>query len=85
MALDVWLVAAIALVLGLVPCGIVCFRSSPSERLVALELGGTIDTLVLLLLAESFNYDPFFDLSVAVALLTLAGGLVFAHFLERWV
>ncbi|MDQ4058174.1 MAG: monovalent cation/H+ antiporter complex subunit F [Actinomycetota bacterium] len=85
MDVDVWLVAAIGLVLGLVPCGVVCFRSSPSERLVALELGGTLYALVLLLLAEAFNYDPFFDLSVTVALLTLAGGLVFAHFLERWV
>lgn len=86
MAVNVWLLAATVLFLGAIPCGIVCFRShSPADRLVALELGGTVDTLALLLLAEAFHYDPFFDLSVAIALLTLAGGLVFAHFLERWV
>lgn len=86
MAVNVWLIASTVLLLGLVPCGIVCFRSdSPVSRLVALELGGTIDTLVLLLLAEAFHYPPLFDLSVAIALLTLAGALVFAHFMERWV
>jgi multisubunit Na+/H+ antiporter MnhF subunit len=86
MAVNVWLIAAGALLLGTIPCGIVCFRSpNPVARLVALELSGTIDTLVLLLLAQAFHYAPLFDLSVAVALLTLSGGLVFAHFLERWV
>jgi multisubunit Na+/H+ antiporter MnhF subunit len=85
-AVNVWLIAATVLFVGVIPCGVVCFRSrSPAERLVALELGGTIDTLVLLLLAQAFHYDPFFDLAVAIALLTLAGALAFAHFLERWV
>jgi multisubunit Na+/H+ antiporter MnhF subunit len=83
---NTWFVAAAALLLGLVPCGIVCFRSeSPVARLVALELGGTVDTLVLLLLAQALHYPPLFDLSVAIAILTLAGGLAFAHFLERWI
>jgi multisubunit Na+/H+ antiporter MnhF subunit len=84
--MNIWLAAATALLLGLVPCGIVCFRSqSPVARLVALELGGTLDTLILLLLAQSLDYPPLFDLSLTIAILTLAGGLAFAHFLERWI
>jgi multisubunit Na+/H+ antiporter MnhF subunit len=82
--MNVWIAAATVSMLGLAPCALVCFRWAPVDRVVALILGGTIDTLVLLLLAEGFSYDPFYDLAVAVALLTLAGGLVFAHFLERW-
>ena len=86
MDLNVWLMAATVMFLGLIPCGVVCLRSqSPAARLVALELGGTIDTLVLLLLAQAMDYPPLFDLSLAIALLTLAGALVFTHFLERWV
>jgi multicomponent Na+:H+ antiporter subunit F len=85
MDVNVWVIAAGALLLGIFPCAAVCFRAPPVDRLVALELAGTIDSLILLVLAEGFNYDPFFDLAVALALLTFAGALVFAHFLERWV
>jgi multisubunit Na+/H+ antiporter MnhF subunit len=55
------------------------------QRLVALELAANIDVLILLLLAQGFDRDAYLDLSVALALLSLAGGLVFAHVLERWV
>lgn len=84
MVLNGWLLAATVLAVGLIPCGIVCMRSRPMDRVVALILGGTVDALLLLLLAEAFSYDPLYDLALAVSLLTLAGGLVFAHFLERW-
>jgi multicomponent Na+:H+ antiporter subunit F len=82
---NVWLIAALALLLGLVPCGIVVFRDPPMDRLVALELASVISSLVLLLLAQGFNRPPFFDLALALALLSFAGGLVFARFFERWV
>ena len=34
---------------------------------------------------RGFHRPPFFDLALVLALLTLAGGLVFARMLERWV
>jgi multicomponent Na+:H+ antiporter subunit F len=77
-----WLVAALALLAGLIPCGIVCLRGEPTERLVGLTMAGTIDALVLLLLAAGYQRTIYLDL--ALALLTFAGGLVFARFLERW-
>ena len=84
--MNAWLVAATALLLGLFACGFVCLRApAPGDRLVAFELAATIDVLVLLLLAEGFNRVIFVDLALALALLSLAGGLVFAHFMERWV
>jgi multicomponent Na+:H+ antiporter subunit F len=83
---NVWLLAALVLiVLGLVPCALVIFREPPMDRLVRLEVASVIVCLVLLLMAEGLHRPPFFDLALAVALLSFAGGLVFARFLERWV
>jgi multicomponent Na+:H+ antiporter subunit F len=83
--MDEWTVAALALLAGLVPCGVVCLRGGPVDRLVGLELAGTVDTLVLLLLAQAYDRAIYFDLALALALLSFAGGLVFARFLERWI
>jgi multisubunit Na+/H+ antiporter MnhF subunit len=44
-----------------------------------------LETVTLLLLAEGYHRAPFFDLALVLALLSLAGGLVFARMLERWV
>jgi multicomponent Na+:H+ antiporter subunit F len=84
---NVWLIATTVLLLSLVPCGLVCFGadSSPIDRLISFELASAIDTLVFLLLAQGFGRDVYFDLALALALLSLAGGLVFSHFMERWV
>jgi multicomponent Na+:H+ antiporter subunit F len=80
-----WLVAALALLLCLVPCAAACLRGGPVDRLVGLELVGTIDTLILLVLAHAYDRDVYFDLALALAVLTFAGGLAFARFFERWV
>jgi multicomponent Na+:H+ antiporter subunit F len=82
---NAWMVAALVLLIGLVPCGVVCLRGSPIDRLVGLELAGTVDTLILLLLAQAYDRAIYFDLALALALLSFAGGLVFARFLERWI
>jgi len=83
--MNVWLVAAGAMLLCLVPCGIACLRGDIVGRLVALEAAGLIGTLILLLIAEGFHRRPFTDLALALALLSFGGGLVFARFLERWM
>lgn len=83
--MNAWLLAALALLIGLLPCAIVCLRGSPMERLVGLEMAGTVDTLILLVLAEGYEQAIFFDLAVVLAVLTFAGGLVFARVLERWL
>ena len=55
------------------------------DRLVGLELAGTVDTLIFLSLAEGFHQAIFFDLALVLAILSFAGGLVFVRFLERWL
>lgn len=83
--MNEWLLAAAILLFGLVPCAVVMLRGSVIEALVGLQMAGVLQTVVLLLLAEGFHRPPFFDLALVLALLTLAGGLVFARMLERWV
>jgi multisubunit Na+/H+ antiporter MnhF subunit len=81
--MNAYLVAATALVAGLLPCLVVCARARPIEGLVALELAGATTTLALLCLAEGFNRTTYFGVAVIAAVLTWAGGLVFARFLGR--
>jgi multicomponent Na+:H+ antiporter subunit F len=83
--MNVWLIAAGAMLLCLVACGVVCLRGDTFSRLVGLEAAGLIATLVFLLLAEGFHRPPFTDLAVALALLSFGGGMVFVRFLERWM
>ena len=79
-----WILAAIVLVLGgLVPCLAVSLRASVMEGLVALELAGVISVLVLLLLAEGFQRQPFVDLALVLAVLSFVGTLAFVRYMER--
>jgi multisubunit Na+/H+ antiporter MnhF subunit len=81
-----WLWAAVAmLVLGLVPCVWVAMRSTILSALAALELASTVTTLTLVLIAQGLHRDPFMDLALVSAVLSFAGALTFARFLERWV
>jgi multicomponent Na+:H+ antiporter subunit F len=82
---NAWLIASLALLVGLVPCGVVVLRGTPMDRLVALEIAGTVNTLILLMLAQGLHRPPFFDLALVLALLSFAGGMVYARFLERWL
>jgi multicomponent Na+:H+ antiporter subunit F len=83
--MNEWLIAATVLLLGLVPCGWVMRRGSIVEALIGLQMATMLETVALLLLAEGYHRAPFFDLALVLALLSLAGGLVFARMLERWV
>lgn len=83
--MNAWLIAATVLLAGIVPLLIVCVRNGPLDALVALELASTITTFVLMLLAQGYRRDPFLDLALVSALLSFAGALTFARFLERWL
>ena len=76
--MNEWSVAAIALTVCLIPCGIACLRGRAADRIVGLQTAGLLLTLILLLLAESLHRPSFTDLALAVALLAFGGGLVFA-------
>jgi len=83
--MNAWLVTAFVLMLGLIPCGIVCFTRDAPTRLVGLESASMLMVLILLLLAEGYQRSFLFDLALMLALLSFGGGLVFVRFLERWL
>ncbi|HEX4760997.1 MAG TPA: monovalent cation/H+ antiporter complex subunit F [Thermoleophilaceae bacterium] len=83
--MNEWLLAAIVLLVALVPCGLVTVFRSPMDGLVALELAGVIDTTILIVLSQGFQRQPFIDLALVAAVLSFVGSIAFARFMERWL
>jgi multisubunit Na+/H+ antiporter MnhF subunit len=81
--MNQWLVAATVLLVALLPCAALCIRGGVLDGLVGLELAGVITTVVLLLIAEGFQRQPFVDLALVFAVLQFGGSLAFARMLER--
>jgi multicomponent Na+:H+ antiporter subunit F len=82
---NAYLTLAAVLLATLGPLLWLCLRAPLMDALVAVQLAGTIVTLVLLLIAQGTGRDPFFDLAIVSGVLSFAGGLAFARFFERWV
>ena len=79
--MNVWLIGATVLLLGLLPCLWLGVRGSPRDALVGLELAGTLVAVVLLLLAEGFHRPTYFALPLVSSVLAFVGVLVFVRFL----
>lgn len=82
--MNVWLIAAVALLVGLIPCVIVQVRDDLESALVALQLAGVMVAEVLLLISVGAGRSIYADTALVLAFLSLPAGLVFARFLERW-
>jgi len=74
-----------AAVLGvlLFPCLGVCAFGSAVTALVALEMAGTLLATALMLLAEGFHRQPFIDLALCFALVSVIGALAIVRLMER--
>lgn len=83
--MNVWLIATGILLAALLPCAVVAFRAAVLDRLIAVELAGTITTLLIVTLSQGLGRPSIFDLALALALLSVPGTLVYAYFLERWL
>jgi multisubunit Na+/H+ antiporter MnhF subunit len=81
--MNEWLIAAAALGFALIPCVLVCLLQAPPHGLVALQLAGVVMSTILMLLAEGFHRQPFIDLAVVLAPMSLVGALTFARLMER--
>jgi multicomponent Na+:H+ antiporter subunit F len=80
---NVWVVAAVAVSSGLLPCADMCLRGTPERRLVGLEMASILVTIAMVLFAVGFGRSAFIDLPVALAIMSFGGGLVFARFLGK--
>ena len=83
--MNAFVIAAIAMLVAVIPCGIVIIRGTVMEAVVAYEAISSIIVIVLVLLARGFSRSGEFELPVLLAMLMLGSGLVFLRFLERWL
>jgi multicomponent Na+:H+ antiporter subunit F len=83
--LNSFVVAAIAMLVALIPCGIVLVRGKLMDAVVAYEAISAIVVMTLILLAEGFRRSGEFELAVVLAVLLFGSGLVYVRFLERWL
>lgn len=83
--MNSFVIAAIAMLVAVIPCGIVMVRGQLMDAVVAYEAISSVVLMVLILLAEGFRRSGEFELPVLLALLLFGSGLVFVRFLERWL
>lgn len=81
--MNEWLVAAAVLGFALIPCLAVAVLAGAADGLAALELASVLVTTILVLLSEGFRRQPFVDLAVVFAPMSLVGSLTFARLMER--
>jgi len=61
----------------------VALFASVADALVAVEVAGTLAVSALMSLAQGLNRQPFIDLALVLAVLSLVGCMVFARLMER--
>jgi multisubunit Na+/H+ antiporter MnhF subunit len=83
--MSVWLLASVALLLGLLPCVLLAMRGNVVDRIVALQLGGVLAVLALLTFEQGEQRQSFFDVSLALAVLTFPASLLVAQVFRRWL
>lgn len=83
--MNAFVIAAIAMLIGMIPCLLVIWRDPELPALVGYEVISSIAVMVLVLLPVGFNRFGMMELPVLLALLLFGGGLVFARVLERWL
>ncbi len=77
--------AAIAMLVSLIPAGLVIARGDLAEAVVGYEFITSVMVMVLALLAQAFQRPSLFELPVLLAILMLGSGLVFVRAMERWL
>jgi multisubunit Na+/H+ antiporter MnhF subunit len=78
-----WEIAATVLGFALIPCGALALLAPPEHGLAAMQLGSVLLSSILMLLSEGFRRQPFIDLAVVFAPLSVVGSLMFARLMER--
>jgi multisubunit Na+/H+ antiporter MnhF subunit len=77
--------AAIAMLVAIVPAGIVLCRGELGDSVVAYEFISAVIVMVLALLAQAFKRSSLFELPVLMALLMYGSSLVYVRAMERWL
>lgn len=80
-----FIAAAIAMLVAMIPAGIVLLRGELSGSVVAYEFITSVVVMVLALLAQGFKRPALFEFPVLMAALLYGSSLVFIRVLERWL
>lgn len=81
--MNEWQLAALVLTAALIPCLGLCALAGATHALAGLEVASTLGATVMMLLSEGFHRQPFIDLAVILALVSIVGAFVFARMMER--
>lgn len=81
--MNVWEIAAAILGAAVLPCLGVCVLTGAMRALVAMELAGTLLSSALMALCEGFHRQPFVDLALLFAFLSMLGAFAFARLMEQ--
>jgi multisubunit Na+/H+ antiporter MnhF subunit len=80
-----FLVAAIAMLVAMVPAGLTIARGTPADAVIGYEFITAVAVMIFALLAEGFQRPSLFEFPVLMAVLLYGSGLVFVRALERWL
>ena len=83
--MTAFVITAIAMLVTLVPAGVVVVRGTLADAVVGFEFLMAVAVLVFALLAEGFERPGLFEFPVLLAVFTFGSGLVFVRALERWL
>jgi multisubunit Na+/H+ antiporter MnhF subunit len=80
-----FVVAAIAMLVAMVPAGLTIARGDAADAVVGYEFITGVAVMVFAMLAEGFKRSSLFEFPVILAILLYASGLVYVRALERWL
>ncbi len=83
--MNEWELAAVVLTGAMLPCLGVALLAEATAALAAFEVASTLATTTLMLLSEGFHRQPFIDLAVVLALLSVLGAIAFARLMEEGI
>lgn len=81
--MNEWEIAAAVLGFALIPCIGVALFAAPPSGLAAMQVAAILLSTILVLLSEGLHRQPFVDLAVVFAPMSLVGSLLFARLMER--
>jgi multisubunit Na+/H+ antiporter MnhF subunit len=81
--MNKWEIAAVVLAVAIVPCLGVAVLAGAEHALAAMEVTSALLTSTLMVLSEGFRRQPFIDLAVVFALVSVVGALACARLMER--
>ena len=74
--------AASALTVGLAALLVVALRGRRIDGVIALEAAGADAALIMLLLSQGTDRQPFADLAIVLAVMSFTGSIVYLRFMD---